>query len=53
MIQTGEIPYICIVCYQEFSEKSKLDENRFTHVGIKPNICAMCMKGFYEKIVLE
>ena len=53
LMQTGEIPHICLVCIQEFSEKSKLDKNRFTHVDVKPNMCVMCMKGFYKKMVLE
>ena len=52
-MQTGEIPDICIVCYQEFSEMSKLGKNRFTHVGVKPNMCAISMKRFYKKMVFE
>ena len=52
-MQTGEIPHIFLVCIQEFSEKSKFDKNRFTHVDVKPNMCVMCMKGFYKKMVLE
>ena len=38
-MQTDEIPHICLVCNHKFSEKSKLDKNLFTHIGVKPNVC--------------
>ena len=53
MMQTSEIPDISLVCNQEFPEKRTLHKNFFTYIGVKPNMCAMCMKGFYKKMVLE
>jgi uncharacterized Zn-finger protein len=45
---TGDKPYKCDICGEEFSQNSNLQEHSRTHTGDKPYKCDICGKRFSQ-----
>ena len=52
MIHTGEKPFKCDICKNDFSEKSGLAVHKRIHTGEKPYECKICKKRRSGTVVI-